>query len=162
MSMQNLQVEIDFDHFPPEHTCDGEDTSPRIRVSGSDAPYLVIVIEDPDASKGTFTHWLIWNIPSTGEIPSGIPPEPRISRPFPAVQGMNDFRKIGYAGPCPSKGVHRYFIRVWSVERILDLPPGAERVELMDALASSATGYGEAMAPYERMKVLSPEPGSRT
>jgi Raf kinase inhibitor-like YbhB/YbcL family protein len=149
--MQNLTITVDFDHFPPEHTCDGENLSPRIRVSGSDAPYLAVIMDDPDAPRGTFTHWLAWNIPSTGEIPAGIPPEPRVSRPVPAVQGTNDFRRTGYGGPCPPKGAeHRFFIRVWGVEREIDLPPGAGRVELDTALTPVATGYGETMAIYRR------------
>ncbi|WP_332450822.1 YbhB/YbcL family Raf kinase inhibitor-like protein [Methanoculleus sp.] len=149
--MQNLTIEVDFDRFPREHTCDGENLSPRIRVSGSDAPYLAIIVDDPDAPRGTFTHWLAWNIPSTGEIPAGIPPDPRVSRPIPAVQGTNDFQRTGYGGPCPPKGTeHRFFIRVWGVEREIDLSPGAGRVELDAALASVATGYGETMAVYRR------------
>lgn len=161
--MQNLTVEIDFDRFPSEHTCDGENRSPRIRVRGSDAPYLAVVVDDPDAPRGTFTHWLAWNIPSTGEIPAGIPPEPRISRPVPVVQGTNDFRKTGYAGPCPPKGAtHRFFVRVWSVERVLDLSPGSGRTRLEDALAAAATGYGETMAVYERRPVLETRSGAGT
>jgi hypothetical protein len=149
--MQNLTIEVDFDRFPREHTCDGENLSPRIRVSGSDAPYLAVIMDDPDAPRGTFTHWLAWNIPSTGEIPAGIPPDPRVSRPVPAVQGTNNFRRTGYGGPCPPKGAeHRFFIRVWGVKQEIDLPPGAGRVELDVALASVATGYGEAMAVYRR------------
>ncbi|MCK8518249.1 YbhB/YbcL family Raf kinase inhibitor-like protein [Methanoculleus sp. 7T] len=161
--MQNLTVEIGFDRFPPKHTCDGDDISPRIRVSGSDAPYLAVIMDDPDAPRGTFTHWLAWNIPSTGEIPEGILREPRPSHPVSAVQGRNDFRRIGYAGPCPPKGVlHRFFIRVFGVGRELDLPPGAERVELEDALATSATGYGETTATYAREKVLAVPPETRS
>ncbi|NMA89415.1 MAG: hypothetical protein GX965_09720 [Methanoculleus bourgensis] len=67
--MQNLTIEVDFDRFPPEHTCDGDNISPRIRVSRSDAPYLAVIMDDPDDPTGTFTHWIAWNIPSTGEIP---------------------------------------------------------------------------------------------
>lgn len=104
--MQNLTIAVDFDRFPPEHTCDGEDLSPRIRVLGSNAPYLAVIVDDPDAPRGTFTHWLAWNIPSTGEIPAGIPQEPRISHPVSAVQGMNDFRRTGYSGPCPREVHH--------------------------------------------------------
>lgn len=157
--MKDLTIVVDFDQFPPRHTCDGDDISPRISVSGSDAPYLAVIIDDPDASRGTFTHWLAWNIPSTGEIPEGIPPEPRISHPLSAVQGMNDFQRTGYGGPCPSPGrPHRYFIKVWSVDVRLDLPPGAERGELEDALAASATGYGEAMATYMRKETLETRP----
>lgn len=160
--MQNLTIEVDFDRFPREHTCDGEDISPRIRVLGSDAPYLAVIMDDPDAPRGTFTHWLAWNIPST-EIPEGIPPEPRVSRPVAAVQGTNDFRRIGYAGPCPPKGAsHRFFIRVWSVERELDIPPGSGRAALENALASVAAGCGETMATYERRRVPASPPGAGT
>ncbi|MDK2915653.1 MAG: hypothetical protein PWR25_210 [Euryarchaeota archaeon] len=161
--MQELTIEIDFDWFPPEHTCDGDDRSPAIRVRGSDAPYLAVVVDDPDAPRGTFTHWLAWNIPSVDEIPEGIPPEPRVSRPVPAVQGTNDFRRIGYAGPCPPKGVsHRFFIRVWSVEREIEIPPGSGRAALENALAAVATGYGETMATYERRTVRTSPPGAGT
>jgi Raf kinase inhibitor-like YbhB/YbcL family protein len=165
MSMQNLTIEIGFDRFPPEHTCDGENVSPAIRVRGSDTPYLAVIVDDPDAPRGTFTHWLAWNIPATGEIPGGIPPEPRVSHPVPAVQGTNDFRRIGYGGPCPPKGAsHRFFIRVWGLEQELDLAPGAGRSRLEDTLAPAATGYGETMAIYERRKVLGTRPpaGHRT
>ncbi len=158
--MQNLTIEVDFDQFPPEHTCDGEDISPRIRVLGSNAPRLAVVMDDPDAPRGTFTHWLAWNIPSTGEIPPGIPPEPRTSHPVPLVQGTNDFRKTGYGGPCPPKGAsHRFFIRVWGLAREIELRPGAGRAEFEAALASAATEYGETMAVYGRKTVVRPPSG---
>jgi len=157
--MRNLTIRVDFDRFPPEHTCDGKNTSPRIRVIGSNAPYLAVIVDDPDAPRGTFTHWLAWNIPATNEIPGGIPPERRVSRPISAVQGTNDFRRTGYAGPCPPKGAsHRFFIRVWGIGRELDLPPGAGRSLLEDALAAAATEYGETMAVYERRKTLAAPP----
>ncbi|MDN7012095.1 YbhB/YbcL family Raf kinase inhibitor-like protein [Methanoculleus sp. FWC-SCC3] len=161
--MQNLTIEVDFDRFPLEHTCDGDDLSPRIAVRGSDAPYLAVIVDDPDAPRGTFTHWIAWNIPSTREIPEGIPPEPRISHPVAAVQGMNDFRMTGYAGPCPPRRAsHRFFIRVWSVGRELDIPPGSGRAALENALAAAATGYGETMATYERRRVPASPPGAGT
>ena len=161
--MQNLTIEVDFDRFPREHTCDGEDISPRIRVLGSDAPYLAVIMDDPDAPRGTGTHWLAWNIPSTGELPAGIPPEPRVFHPVPAVQGTTDFRKTGYAGPCSPRGAsHRFFIRVWSLAQELDLPPGSGRTWLLDALAGAATGYGETMAVYRRRTVPESPPGAGT
>ncbi len=151
VTMELLTVILGFGVFPPEHTCDGADTSPAITVLGAKAPYLAVIMDDPDAPRGTFTHWLAWNMPSTRGIPAGIPPEPRVSRPVPAVQGTNNFRRTGYGGPCPPKGAeHRFFIRVWGVEREIDLPPGAGRVELDAALTSVATGYGETMAVYSR------------
>ncbi|MDV2481311.1 YbhB/YbcL family Raf kinase inhibitor-like protein [Methanoculleus sp. Wushi-C6] len=161
--MQRLTIEVDFDRFPLEHTCDGEDLSPRITVRGSDAPYLAVIVDDPDAPRGTFTHWLAWNIPSAGEIPAGVPPEPRVSHPIRAVQGTNDFRRTGYAGPCPPKGAsHRFFVRVWGVEKELDLPPGGGRARLENALAAAATGYGETMAVYSRRTAIETPPGRGT
>ena len=162
--MRNLTIKIDFDEFPPEHTCDGEDISPRIRVLGSKAPYLAVIMDDIDAPRGTFTHWLAWNIPSTDEIPEGLPQGPRLSRPVSVVQGMNDFRRTGYGGPCPPKGApHRFIFRVYGVERELDLPPGVDRTRLVGALATAATEYGEAMAIYERKTVsgIRPPAGRR-
>lgn len=161
--MQNLTIKVDFDQFPIRHTCDGDGISPRISVSGSDAPYLAIIMDDPDASHGTFTHWLAWNIPSTNEIPEGVPPESSISKPISAIQGMNDYKKAGYGGPCPSRGKsHRYFIRVWSTKERLNLKPGAERVELENELAATATGYGEAMATYIREELPRETPEIRS
>ncbi|NQS74147.1 MAG: YbhB/YbcL family Raf kinase inhibitor-like protein [Methanoculleus sp.] len=158
--MKDLTIEVGFDQFPTRFTCDGDGISPRIRVSGSDTPYLAIIMDDPDASKGTFTHWLAWNVPSTGEIPEGVPPEPRISHPLSAVQGMNDYRRTGYGGPCPSPGKpHRYFIRIWGLEEKIDLQPGAEREELEGALAA-ATEYGETMATYGRKAAPEKAPGA--
>jgi Raf kinase inhibitor-like YbhB/YbcL family protein len=152
-----------FGIFPPEHTCDGADLSPGITVPGTKTPYLAVIMDDPDAPRPPFTHWLAWNIPSTGEIPAGIPPEFRVSRHVPAVQGTNDFRRTGYAGPCPPKGAsHRFFIRVWSVMRELDLTPGTGRARLLDALTAAATGYGETMAVYERGVVLDTPAGTGT
>ena len=165
MAMEPLTVILGFGVFPPEHTCDGADRSPEITVLGVRAPYLAVVMEDLNASMGTFTHWLAWNIPATGEIPGGIPLEPRVSHQVPAVQGTNDFQRIGYGGPCPPKGAsHRFFIRVWGLGQKLDLAPGAGRSRLEDTLAVAATGYGETMAIYEPGKVPGPRPpvGHRT
>ncbi|WP_054847518.1 YbhB/YbcL family Raf kinase inhibitor-like protein [Methanoculleus chikugoensis] len=168
--MRNLSIEVDFDRFPPEHTCDGGEniSPPAIRVRGSDAPYLAVIVDDPDAPRGgTFTHWLVWNIPSTEIPPEGIPPEPpRVSRPVAAVQGTNDFRRIGYAGPpCPPrKGAsHRFFLRVWSVERELDIPPPARAVpHLRTRSRPPPPATGETMATYERRKVFASTPGAGT
>ena len=104
--MQNLTIEVDFDRFPREHTCDGEDISPRIRVLGSDAPYLAVIMDDPDAPRGTFTHWLAWNIPSTGEIPAGIPRSPGSSIRSRPSRGRTTSGRPVTPAPAP-RGVRR-------------------------------------------------------
>ncbi|NLM30704.1 MAG: YbhB/YbcL family Raf kinase inhibitor-like protein [Methanomicrobiales archaeon] len=151
MRMQNLTIELDFDRFPPEHTCDGVDISPPIRIRGLDAPYIAIIMDDPDASKGIFTHWLAWNIPATPEIPGSVPPEPRVTHPIPAIQGMNDFGKAGYAGPCPHPGkVHHYHIKVYGLDAMLDLAPGADRDDLITAMQGHTRQFGEIVVPHSR------------
>lgn len=99
--MQELTIEIDFDWFPPEHTCDGDDRSPAIRVRGSDAPYLAVVVDDPDAPRGTFTHWLAWNIPSVDEIPRASRRSPGFPGRFRPSRERTTFG--GSATPAPAR-----------------------------------------------------------
>jgi Raf kinase inhibitor-like YbhB/YbcL family protein len=163
--MENLCVRIGFDHFPAKHTCDGEDVSPWIEVQGVNTPYIAIIMDDPDAPRRRFTHWLIWNIEATDHIPEDIPPRAVLADPFSAAQGLNDFGRVGYMGPCPPRGEsHRFFIRVWGMTEKLDLLPGAGRIELEETLKAAATQYGEAMAVYARQKAHStpPETATRT
>lgn len=149
--MQDLTIELDFDRFPPEHTCDGMDISPRIGIQGLNAPYLAIVMDDPDASKGTFTHWLAWNIPSISEIPGNIPPESRVFHPISAAQGINDSGKIGYVGPCPHPGrVHHYHLKVYGLDTMLDLAPGAGRDDLIAAMQGHILQSGEIVVLHSR------------
>jgi Raf kinase inhibitor-like YbhB/YbcL family protein len=153
--MQELDVQIDFDKFPQRYTCDGEDISPGITIRGLSEPYVAVIIDDPDNPGGRFTHWLAWNIKATDRIPEGIPPESRIEHPISVDQGMNDFRRVGYGGPCPSRGeLHRYVIRVYGVKTEINLPPGAARIDLEDVLKATATQYGETTAICEREEVL--------
>ncbi|RXE57444.1 hypothetical protein ABH15_02315 [Methanoculleus taiwanensis] len=149
--MDGLDVRLGFDRFPRAYTCDGDDTSPGITIEGLLTPYLAVILDDPDSSGGTFTHWLIWNIPATDQIPEGIPPLGKVEYPIPAVQGMNDFSRVGYGGPCPARGEsHRYFVRVYGMPVLLDLSPGSTRIELETLLRGTATQYGETMALCER------------
>jgi len=151
--VKKLRVTLDFDEFPRKYTCDGEDVSPRIRISGipEEAKSIAIIMDDPDAPIGVFTHWVIWNIPPMEEIPEGIPKDKIISSPIKAYQGVNDFRRIGYGGPCPPPGKpHRYFFKVYALDSTLDLPPGSTRNELEEAIKNHVIAKGEAMARYGR------------
>ncbi len=148
-----LSVSLPFDTFPRKYTCDGEDISPPIEISGvsGKAKSLAIIMDDPDAPLGVFTHWVIWNIPATTtSLPEAIPPVAEIAEPISAVQGTNDFGKIGYGGPCPPSGVHRYRIKVYALDTFLDLKPGSTKSELEEAMKGHIVQFGEVTATYGR------------
>ena len=146
-----LIVKLQFDSVPIENTCDGDDVSPAIEIQGLNASSLAIIVDDPDAPSGIFTHWAIWNIPPTDIISGSIAKSVTISSPFPARQGTNDFGEIGYSGPCPPSGKpHRYFFRVFGLDRMLDLPAGASAADLWAAMNGHILQKGEAVASYER------------
>jgi Raf kinase inhibitor-like YbhB/YbcL family protein len=147
--MKSLVVKLGFDRFPDESTCQGMDVSPMIEIQGLNATSLAVIIDDPDAPSAVFTHWLIWNIPPTEIIPRAIAKKANINEPFIAVQGKNDFGEIGYSGPCPPSGKpHRYFVRVFGLDRMLDLPAGAFAADLQKAMKGHVMQKGEAVATY--------------
>jgi Raf kinase inhibitor-like YbhB/YbcL family protein len=112
---------------------------------------MAIIVDDPDSSSGNFTHWTIWNIEPIGVIPDGIPRNATVNSPIKAYQGTNNFGQIGYLGPCPPPGKpHRYVFRVYGLDRMLDLRPGASRRELEEALKGHFVQQGEAVARYGR------------
>src|SRR6201993_3488928 len=116
-------------NIPSKFTCDGGDSSPPLRLAEipSGAKSLVLVVDDPDAPSGLFTHWIVWNIsPQTNSIAEGSKPK--------GVHGTNDFGKSGYGGPCPPSGTHRYYFRIFALDRELDLPPSTKRSQLDAAI----------------------------
>jgi hypothetical protein len=148
-----VSVKLPFTTFPRYYTCDGADVSPEIRISGiaESAKSVVIIMDDPDAPFGTFTHWIIWNLPVEKELilPEAFPKESIVEMPLKALQGINDFKKIGYGGPCPPPGKpHRYFFKVYVLKEELDLKPGSSRKDLEKAMEGKIIQYGEAMATY--------------
>jgi hypothetical protein len=154
-SMQKVTVQIEFSTFPKKYTCDGADISPEIKISGvaENAKSLAIILDDPDAPIGTFTHWIVWNIPASKEvvIPEAFPKDSVVEKPLKAVQGVNDFRKVGYGGPCPPPGKpHRYFFKVYVLNDELDLKLKAKRKDLERAMEGKVIQYGEVMATYGR------------
>jgi Raf kinase inhibitor-like YbhB/YbcL family protein len=132
--------------IPRRHTCDGDDLSPAL--SWSDPPpgtrALALIVDDPDAPVGTFTHWLGWNIdPQAGGLTEGE------SAP---VEGRNDFGRGGWGGPCPPRGhgPHRYFFRLHALDAVLYVGAGVERRELESALSGHVLATAELMGTYER------------
>jgi len=150
MSDTDLKVDLGFKIFPARHTCDGEGTSPQITITGLTAPYLAMILDDPDATHGTFTHWTIWNIPARTTIPENIPGTDHPTELPGSSQGLNSDREVGYVPPCPPRGSHRYILRVYGLKAPLDMGAGASKMELEEALKEKVIQYGEAVATYER------------
>lgn len=139
--------------IPPNYTCEGANISPALTWAEipRTAKSLALVMDDPDAPVGTWVHWLIYNIPVDAKLlPSGVPPIENL--PHGALQGKNSFHKIGYGGPCPppGHGAHRYFFRLYALDKVLELPPSASRKELDDAMRGHIVSRAELMGRFER------------
>ena len=140
--------------IPKKYTCEGADINPPLYLAHipSGAKSMAIIVDDPDAPIGTFTHWIAWNIPPTEQIPEGIPKIGNVSKPIRMIQGRNDFGRIGYGGPCPPRGhgVHHYHFKVYILDTTLNLPPGASRKELERAMKGHIIQWSELVGLYER------------
>ena len=138
--------------IPVRHTCDGSDVSPAL--AWSDAPAgtrsFALIMDDPDAPAGTWVHWLLYDLPATAqELAEDVPA--RIELPSGARQGRNDFRRVGYGGPCPPRGpAHRYFFRLYALDAKLNLRGGLARSELDRAMRGHVLAEAELMARYAR------------
>jgi Raf kinase inhibitor-like YbhB/YbcL family protein len=133
--------------IPSKFTCDGADTSPPLQIQEIPpaTKSLALIADDPDAPSGRFTHWIVWNIsPQTSTIAEGSAPK--------GVPGTNDFGKSGYGGPCPPSGTHRYFFKVFALDRELDLPAGGKRSQLDAAMKGHVIAQSELMGRYSRQK----------
>lgn len=136
--------------IPVKYSCHGQDISPPLTWSNAPAAAAgyTLIVEDPDASAGTFTHWVIFNIPPqlTG-LPEGLPREGRLTSG--AVQGKNSMGKTGYAGPCPPPGKpHHYHFRFYVQDRLLPLQPGASKEQVRAALQGHTLGQAELMGLF--------------
>ena len=130
--------------IPAKFTCSGTNVSPELQISSvpNEAKSLVLIVDDPDAPRGLFTHWIVWNIdPKTTRVAENNPPTD-------GVQGTNDFGKRNYGGPCPPSGTHRYFFKIFALNTKLELKPGARRAELDAAMRSHILAQGELMARH--------------
>lgn len=138
--------------IPKNYTCDGPDLSPPL--SWKDPPAgtqgFALIADDPDAPAGTWVHWVIYNIPSSAkELREGIQKTEQLSDG--SLQGRNDFRKIGYGGPCPPAGKpHRYFFKLYALDAKLNLKPGATKAEVESAIKGHTLAQSELMGKYGR------------
>lgn len=140
--------------IPAIHTCTGDDLSPPLAWSGVPVATrsFALIVDDPDAPRGTWVHWLIWNLPAdAAELGPGVSAQPEL--PSGARQGINDSGDIGYGGPCPPPGPpHRYFFRLFALDATLNLPPGVNRSDLEAAMDGHTLGQAALMGTFQRSK----------
>lgn len=138
--------------IPARHTGDGDDLSPPLQWSGipQEARSLVIICDDPDAPRGTFVHWLLYDLPASEKgLPEGVPRDEKL--PSGASQGTNDFGRYGYIGPSPPSGpVHHYHFRLYALSAPTGLKPGASRGDLDAAMKGRVIATGELVGTYKR------------
>ncbi|MBF2080491.1 MAG: YbhB/YbcL family Raf kinase inhibitor-like protein [Synechococcales cyanobacterium T60_A2020_003] len=140
--------------IPSTFTCDGADLSPPLSWKSvpEDTQSLVLIVDDPDAPKGTWVHWVLFDVPgSTTELPEGIPSKATVLSG--AKQGKNDFKRIGYGGPCPPPGkAHRYYFKLYALDKILNLEAGATKADLEALMKGHILAQGQLMGLYMRGK----------
>ncbi len=138
--------------IPKEYTGDGDDKSPPLQWSEppSGTRSLALICDDPDAPKGPWVHWVLFNLPAeTRELEEGLPTTETLGNG--AKQGKNDFGKIGYGGPAPPKGKpHRYFFKLYALDRTVNLSPGATKGEVVNAMKGHIRAEGELVGKYGR------------
>ena len=131
--------------IPDKYTCAGDNVNPPLNVEGipENAKSLVLIVEDPDAPRGNWVHWIVWNIFPVSRIPENKVPKD-------SVQGVNDYGKNNYGGPCPPSGTHRYFFRVYALDTELKLNSSAKKADLVAATKGRILAKGELMGTYSR------------
>jgi Raf kinase inhibitor-like YbhB/YbcL family protein len=138
--------------IPKKFTCDGPDASPQLRWEGAPpgTQSFVLIVDDPDAPAGTWVHWVLYNLsPTTRELPEGVEKKDQLGDG--ALQGRNDFRRIGYGGPCPPAGKpHRYYFRLYALDVKLSLKAGASKADVEGAMKGHILGQAELMGKYGR------------
>ncbi|MEM3004772.1 MAG: YbhB/YbcL family Raf kinase inhibitor-like protein [Candidatus Bathyarchaeia archaeon] len=129
--------------IPKKYTCDGIDVNPPLSIEGlpKQTVSLVLIVDDPDAPRGTWVHWVVWNIPPLRVIQEDS---------VPGTEGVNDFQRHSYGGPCPPSGTHRYFFKVYALDTKLQLDQNAGKKDVEKAMEGHILAMGELVGLYRR------------
>ena len=133
-------------YIPKRYTCDGKNDNPPLEIENIPraAKSLALIFDDRDAPRGTFVHWIFWNIdPKIKEIKEDSVPEG-------AIEGMNDFKKRSYGGPCPPKGTHRYYFKIYALDTHLTLDSHSKKADLEKAMKGHVIAQAQMMGMYKR------------
>lgn len=137
--------------IPRKYSCDGMNISPPLKWNSvpQDTQSFALITDDPDAPSGTWVHWVIYNIPlSSKELPEHVPNHAQL--PDGSLQGMNSWPKLGYGGPCPPSGTHRYFFTLYALNCALAIPSGASKDTLLAKMKGHILEQAELMGTYRR------------
>jgi len=137
--------------IPVKYTCDGEDVSPPLEwgdpPQGTES--FALVNDDPDAPVGTWDHWILYNLPPEARsLPEAVPSDAEL--PDGSQHGQNSWRRLGYGGPCPPSGTHRYFFKLYALDTSLDLASNANKKQLLQAMEGHVLAQAELMGVYSR------------
>jgi Raf kinase inhibitor-like YbhB/YbcL family protein len=137
--------------IPEQYTCDGENISPPLSwepvPEGTQS--IALIMDDPDAPGGTFVHWVVYDLPpDVQELPENLPRDKRF--PIGGEQGINSTDQLGYVGPCPPSGAHRFFFKVYALDEKLNLPAGETKSKLLKAMEGHILAQGQLMGRYRR------------
>jgi Raf kinase inhibitor-like YbhB/YbcL family protein len=129
--------------IPSKYTCQGEDINPQLVIEGipEEAKSLALIVDDPDAPIGTWVHWVVFDMPLFASIKENS---------IPGKQGVNDFGKRNYGGPCPPSGTHRYFFKIYALDRELDLKEGIDKATLEKAMQNHILAQAELIGLYKK------------
>jgi Raf kinase inhibitor-like YbhB/YbcL family protein len=133
-------------NIPAKYTCTGKDVNPPLLIENvpAKAKSLALIVDDPDAPGGSWVHWVVWNIsPGTGKINEN-------SVPAGAMQGLNDFRRNDYGGPCPPSGTHRYFFKVYALDTVLSLNPNSTKSDVEKAIKGHIIAQAQLVGLYRK------------
>jgi Raf kinase inhibitor-like YbhB/YbcL family protein len=139
------------DMIPKRYTCDGANVSPPLAWTGvpQNTKSIAVLCDDPDAPMGTWVHWIMFNLPASArDLPEHVPTD--LVLKSGAKQGAGDSGRIGYDGPCPPGGTHRYYFKVYALDRQLDLEPGVRKGPFAKAIEGHILAQGHLMGKYSR------------
>ena len=152
MDFQLTSMAFELDEpIPAIYSCDGDDLSPALAWSGlpEGTVSLALIMDDPDAPVGTWVHWVLYNIPADGVgLEQGIAPDAQL--PDGSLHGKNSWSRLGYGGPCPPDGTHRYFFKLYALDMMLEIGSGATKEALLQAINDHVLAETELMGTYTR------------
>lgn len=138
--------------IPQKYTCEGQDISPPLKWTDapSNTKSFALIADDPDAPNGTWVHWVLYDLPAAAtELDENVTKAKQL--PGGAKQGINDFGRTGYGGPCPPPGKpHRYYFKLYALDKMLDLKPGATKNDVFKVMQGHILAEGQLMGTYQR------------
>lgn len=141
------------DLIPPVYTCDGDNISPSLLWDDipRNTQSLALIVDDPDAPQYTFIHWVVYDIPNhVRQFPKGLSTRKKVLEGG-GTQGINDFGNLGYDGPCPPYGTHRYFFKMYALDCILGLDSGANKAQLQASMSGHILAAAELVGRYNKV-----------